>query len=164
VDTSKISLADLRTRLAIVPQDPTLLIGTIRSNLDRYITFSDSELWEVLESVGLKKYVEGLPGQLHAPIQESGLNLSQGQRQLLCLARALLVKAQLVLMDEATASVDIESDYNIQKVLREKFSGVTILMIAHRLSTLEDCHLILKIEDGYSSQLSLDAVGSDTLT
>ncbi len=148
VDISTLDLERLRRSLAIVPQDPSLFLGTLRSNLDRYNEYSDDEVWESLTQAGLASFVRGLNLQLQTPVAENGANFSQGQRQLLCLARALLIQAKIVLMDEATASVDVQTDAQVQKVIREQLKGVTMLIIAHRLGTVADCDLVIEMADG----------------
>lgn len=148
VDISKVPLARLRRALAIIPQDPTLFIGTIRSNLDRYNEHADDKIWSVLEKSSLAEFVRTLPNGLETELVENGVNLSQGQRQLLCLARALLLNAKIILLDEATASVDVKTDATVQRVLKEAGHGVTMLMIAHRLGTTRDCDLVLEVKEG----------------
>ncbi|KAJ3072985.1 Multidrug resistance-associated protein 9 [Podochytrium sp. JEL0797] len=153
VDISGLELSDLRSRLAIIPQSPVLFDGTIRSNLDPFGRHSDDELWAVLARCSLNDFVTSLGSKLESPVAEGGSNLSLGQRQLLCLGRAMLVKSKILLIDEATASVDLETDMYIQKVLREEFFDCTILCIAHRLNTLMDYDKILVLESGRLMEL-----------
>ncbi|KAJ3100040.1 Multidrug resistance-associated protein 9 [Phlyctochytrium planicorne] len=148
VDISRIGLRDLRTKLSIIPQMPILFEGTIRSNMDHTGKKSDTELWEVLEAANLKDYVSSLENKLDSKVQENGENLSVGQRQLLCLARAMLVHPKILLIDEATASVDIKTDTSIQKALRESFRSSTIVTVAHRLITIIDYDRILVLKNG----------------
>ncbi|KAI9596789.1 P-loop containing nucleoside triphosphate hydrolase protein [Syncephalis fuscata] len=148
VDISSIGLTDLRSRMAIIPQDPTLFHGTVRSNLDPFNYHNDHELWDALERSGMKDYIAGQTGGLDSEITEGGENLSAGQRQLVCLARAMLVKARILIMDEATASVDMRTDALLQKAIREDFAGCTILTIAHRLNTVIDYDRIMVLDAG----------------
>ncbi|RYZ72287.1 MAG: ATP-binding cassette domain-containing protein, partial [Proteobacteria bacterium] len=148
VDIATVPLPQLRESLAIIPQDPTLFLGTIRNNLDRYSKYSDEQIIAALKHASMWNYVSAMPLGLNSAVTESGLNLSQGQRQLLCLARALLNRAKVIVMDEATASVDVQTDALLQRVIREAFSGVTMLIIAHRLGTIADCDQIIEIADG----------------
>ncbi|KAJ3234486.1 hypothetical protein HDU81_001373 [Chytriomyces hyalinus] len=148
VNVASLDLTVLRSSLAIIPQAPVLFDGTIRSNLDPFSNKSDDDLWTVLERCSLREYVANLPAKLDAAVAEGGSNLSVGQRQLLCLGRAMLVKSKVLLIDEATASVDMETDSYIQKVLREDFAECTVLCIAHRLNTLMDYDQILVLDAG----------------
>lgn len=188
VDISKIKIHDLRTRLSIIPQDPVLFSGTIRSNLDPFNQFSDFQLHEALQRVHLVPSTDNTPvpeeeilGEssttegassatsltvaepvakenvniflsLSSPISSSGANLSQGQKQLLCLARAILSRQKLILLDEATSAVDKETDALIQRSIREEFANTTLLVVAHRLSTVVDFDRILVMSDGVAAE------------
>ncbi|KAJ3119285.1 Multidrug resistance-associated protein 1 [Physocladia obscura] len=154
VDISTVGLRKLRTSLSIIPQAPLLFQGTIRSNVDPLSNYSDSEVWTVLEHASLKEYVASLDEKLEAPVQENGENLSVGQRQLLCLARAMLIKPKILLIDEATASVDIKTDTAIQIALRSSFSNCTILCVAHRLLTIIDYDRVLVLKDGQAMEFN----------
>ena len=153
VNIASVPLNVLRRKLAIIPQDPTMFMGSLRQNLDRYNEYTDDQIWEVLAQVELKKQVEVLQGQLQSTVSENGANFSQGQRQLFCLARALLIDAPIIIMDEATASVDVQTDTQVQKVLREKCIDKTVLIIAHRLGTVRDCDLIIEVSNGVVKRL-----------
>ncbi|KAI9204423.1 P-loop containing nucleoside triphosphate hydrolase protein, partial [Polychytrium aggregatum] len=148
VDISKLGLKTLRSKIAVIPQDPVLFSGTVRSNLDPFNEYTDQELWECLERSNLKKAVAGTPGQLDSVVTENGENWSTGQRQLFCLARAMLRRAKLVVLDEATASVDLPTDEFIQQAIRQNMAGCTILTIAHRLNTVIDYDRILVLGGG----------------
>jgi ABC-type multidrug transport system fused ATPase/permease subunit len=132
IDISTIGLEDLRSKLSIIPQEPVLFLGTVRYNLDPFGEHSDTELWEALNMVNLKHFIESLEGGLDAIVEENGSNFSVGQRQLICMSRALLRKTKILVMDEATASVDLETDLLIQSMVRKNFSDRTSLTIAHR--------------------------------
>ena len=148
VDVSKLGLYDLRSRLTIIPQDPVLFTGTLRLNLDPFDIHSDDEIWNSLELAHLKSFVFSLELGLTHPVAEGGENLSVGQKQLICLARALLRKSKIIVLDEATAAVDIETDELIQTTIRKEFSGCTIITIAHRLNTIIDYDRIVVMDKG----------------
>ena len=178
LDVSKISLHALRSRLAIIPQDPVLFSGTVRSNLDAFGNHTDAELYEALERVHLIRSTgstsqdehsnpaadSGDDSGINTPagpdtntnifrslssrISEGGLNLSQGQRQLLCLARAIVSRPKIMVLDEATSAVDMATDVLIQRSIREEFQDSTLMVIAHRLSTIADFDRILVMADG----------------
>ncbi|XP_034253299.1 multidrug resistance-associated protein 1-like isoform X3 [Thrips palmi] len=148
VDIAKLGLHALRSRLTIIPQDPVLFSGSLRLNLDPFGSFKDEEVWRALEHAHLKTFVKGLAAGLEHEVNEGGENLSVGQRQLICLARALLRKTKVLILDEATAAVDLETDDLIQRTIREEFKECTILTIAHRLNTIMDSDRVLVLDQG----------------
>ena len=148
VSIINLDLPDLRKRLACIPQDPVLFVGNIRSNLDPFDEHDDAELWDALDRVHMKAMVEAMSDSILSPIVEGGVNFSLGQRQLICIARAILRGARILVMDEATAAIDMESDQLIQNTVRSSFADVTVLTIAHRLATIMDYDKIMVVADG----------------
>jgi ABC-type multidrug transport system fused ATPase/permease subunit len=168
IDISTIKVQDLRSRLAIIPQDPVLFSGTVRSNLDPFDEHEDDELKEALSRVHLTSDSPPTPDpsgsgtltpdrnaqninvfdSLASAISEGGQNLSQGQRQLLCLARAIVARPKMMVLDEATSAVDKTTDALIQRSIRDGFGGATLVVIAHRLSTIADFDRIMVLDEG----------------
>ena len=137
-DIKDVDLKILRFTMTIIPQDPYLFEDSLKNNIDPMNQFGDDEVKEILKDVGLWKKFEDLKG-LDTKIQKGGNNLSQGEKQLICLSRALLLKNKLVLMDEATANIDTQTESLIQDLIKKRFNDCTILMIAHRLNTILNC-------------------------
>uniref|UniRef100_A0A0N4ZYB8 Multidrug resistance-associated protein 1 n=1 Tax=Parastrongyloides trichosuri TaxID=131310 RepID=A0A0N4ZYB8_PARTI len=148
VDISKIGLHDLRSHITVIPQDPVLFSGTLRFNLDPFNVYSDDEIWSALEKSHLKKFVLSNNQGLEFIISESGSNISVGTCQLICLARAILRKTKILVLDEATAAIDYHTDQLIQETIRKEFASSTVLAIAHRLNTIMDYDRIVVLDHG----------------
>ncbi|KAL6999149.1 Canalicular multispecific organic anion transporter 2, variant 2 [Sarracenia purpurea var. burkii] len=148
INISSIGLHDLRSRLSIIPQDPTMFEGTVRSNLDPLEEYTDEQIWEALDKCQLGDEVRKKEGKLDSAVTENGENWSMGQRQLVCLGRVLLKKSKVLVLDEATASVDTATDNLIQQTLKQHFSDCTVLTIAHRITSVVDSDMVLLLDHG----------------
>lgn len=148
VDVNKLGVGDLRSRLAVIPQDPVMFGGSVKRNLDPFLSHSEDEIWATLRRVHLAEFVQSLPAGINTEVAEDGGNLSLGQRQLICVGRALLRRAMILLLDEASSSIDLETDHLFQKTLREEFSACTTITIAHRLATIMSSDRVLVMDSG----------------
>uniref|UniRef100_A0AAQ4PBC7 ABC-type glutathione-S-conjugate transporter n=1 Tax=Gasterosteus aculeatus aculeatus TaxID=481459 RepID=A0AAQ4PBC7_GASAC len=157
VDIADVGLHDLRSRITIIPQDPVLFSGSLRMNLDPFDTYTDEEVWRSLELAHLQNFVSNLPDKINHECSEGGENLSLGQRQLVCLARALLRKTKILVLDEATAAVDLETDALIQSTIRTQFEDCTVLTVAHRLNTIMDYTRVIVMDRGHISEMDTPA-------
>jgi ATP-binding cassette subfamily C (CFTR/MRP) protein 1 len=148
IDLATVPLDIVRHAITVVPQEPVLFSGTLLENIDPFGVHSETKILEACTRVELDSFIQSLPLGLNASVQESGSNFSSGQRQLLCLARALLENSRVIVMDEATAHIDVETDFAIQRALRREFKHATLLVIAHRLGTVLDSDHIMLLQNG----------------
>ena len=153
IDVRRIGLHDLRSRISIIPQEPLLFSGSLRRNLDPLLQRSDQQLFDTLHACGLRDWLSCLSGGLDHEVSEGGSNLSLGERQLVCLARALLRRTRILVLDEATAAVDPQTDALMQRVIQSHCSNCTLITIAHRIHTILHSDRILVMDDGRVSEL-----------
>ena len=155
---NKVNLQAWRKSVSVIPQNPILFSGTLRRNIDPTEKFLDAEIWQVLEDVHLRDLIERLENELYHEMVEGGKNFSVGERQLICLARALLQGNKIIVMDEATANVDFKTDHMIQETIRDTFKNSTVLTITHRVSTIMDCDRVLVLHEGRVVEMDEPAV------
>ncbi|XP_069753249.1 ATP-binding cassette sub-family C member 5 isoform X10 [Narcine bancroftii] len=148
VNITEMGLADLRSKLSIIPQEPVLFTGTVRFNLDPFQQFSEEQVWDALERTHMKECISQLPLKLESEVMENGENFSVGERQLICVARTLLRRCKVLILDEATAAMDTETDSLVQETIRESFADCTMLTIAHRLNTVLSCDRVMVLSQG----------------
>ncbi|XP_069474938.1 ATP-binding cassette sub-family C member 5 isoform X2 [Ambystoma mexicanum] len=158
IKINEIGLGDLRSKLSIIPQEPVLLTGTIRSNLDPFNQYGEEQIWDALERTHMKECITQLPQKLESEVMDSGENFSVGERQLLCIARVLLRRCKILILDEATASMDAETDILIQETIREAFGDCTMLTIAHRLNTVLGSDRIMVLTQGQVMEFDTPSV------
>ncbi len=154
IGMKEINLQAARRCVSVLGQSPVLFSGSLRKNLDLMEQFHDVELWRALEEVQLKESVESLEDQLDHELLEHGANFSVGERQLICLARVLLQRSKIIILDEPTAHVDPDTEQTIWNVVREKLRDSTVITIAHRLNTIRDCDTILVLKNGEVDEYS----------
>ncbi|KAL4583725.1 hypothetical protein LXL04_008308 [Taraxacum kok-saghyz] len=148
LDICSIGLKDLRMKLSVIPQEPTLFKGSIRTNLDPLGLHSDRQIWTALEKCQLKSTISSLPNSLDSSVSDEGENWSMGQRQLFCLGRVLLRRNKILILDEATASIDSDTDVTVQRIIRQEFSDCTVVTVAHRIPTVIDSDMVMVLSSG----------------